>query len=91
MTKQELNASLTGMFNNKSQTLADLYGRYLSEKGNEHISEYEEAFAKLLPEGFFVLKVSAKPFGFHFGCDSFKGVSFLFCIKRGQASLTQYK
>ena len=91
MTTQELKTALYNMLDVKAQTLANLYSRYNDEKGFEHISEYEEAFAKLLPEGFFVLKVSAKPFGFHFGCDSFKGASFLFCIKRGQASLTQYK
>jgi hypothetical protein len=54
------------MFDKVAPTLDSLAARWQDESEYEDINEYGEAIQKLLPEGFTLIKMSKRPFGFDF-------------------------
>ena len=55
------------MFASLTDFLSNLFGRWQDEREYEDIADYGKAIAAQLPEGFKLIAMQKRPFGFKFG------------------------
>ncbi len=65
-TSEEDKKRIDDVYSDLNETMMYLYARWQDEKEYEDIAEYGRVLAVKLPEGFKLIKMSKKPFGFDF-------------------------
>lgn len=63
-TTPENTKRINAFYNSIETTMTNLYGRWLDEKEHEDIKDYAKPIK--LPVGFKLIKMTKRPFGFHF-------------------------
>lgn len=80
-TSSEVRDKINAMFESIQQTVEYLAARWADESECEDIREYQAVIEKNLPEGFKLVKMTKRPFGFHFTAGT-PVVYAIFCNSR---------
>lgn len=81
-TPPETVKKVNTMFSIVRDTLEHLANRWQDEKEYEDLAEYGEVLKKKLPEGFELVRMTSRPFGFKFKVDGLKGFSVFVTAKK---------